>query len=83
MGGRFWSPSYFAGPCGGAPLHIVKDDIADQKRPEYAGLPPRPEGQGFRPPITDDRGLGLGARRVAQCAVITLDPPGAGNTVSP
>jgi len=31
--GRFWSPSYFAGSCGGAPLHIVKDYIADQKRP--------------------------------------------------
>ena len=33
MRGRFWSPSYFAGSCGGAPLHIVKDYIADQKRP--------------------------------------------------
>jgi len=33
-GGRFWSPSYFAGSCGGAPLSIVKDDIADQKRPD-------------------------------------------------
>ena len=32
--GRFWSPSYFAGSCGGAPLHIVKDYIADQKRPD-------------------------------------------------
>jgi putative transposase len=34
MHGRFWSPSYFAGSCGGAPLHIVKDYIADQKRPD-------------------------------------------------
>jgi len=34
MRGRFWSPSYFAGSCGGAPLHIVKDYIADQKRPD-------------------------------------------------
>lgn len=32
--GRFWSPSYFAGSCGGAPLSIVKDYIADQKRPD-------------------------------------------------
>jgi hypothetical protein len=34
MRGRFWSPSHFAGSCGGAPLHIVKDYIADQKRPD-------------------------------------------------
>jgi putative transposase len=34
MRGRFWSPSYFAGSCGGPPLHIVKDYIADQKRPD-------------------------------------------------
>ena len=32
--GRFWSPSCFAGPCGGAPISIVKDHIADQKRPD-------------------------------------------------
>ncbi|HZY00984.1 MAG TPA: hypothetical protein VFE92_16070, partial [Dermatophilaceae bacterium] len=42
-------PSYFARSCGGAPLHIVKDNIADQKRPDQARLPPCPEGQGFRP----------------------------------
>jgi putative transposase len=29
----FWSPSYFAGSCGGAPLSIVKDYIENQKRP--------------------------------------------------
>jgi putative transposase len=34
MRGRSWSPSYFAGSCGGAPLHIVKDYIADQKQPD-------------------------------------------------
>lgn len=34
MRGRFWSPSYFAGSCGGAPLSIVKDYITDQKRPD-------------------------------------------------
>ncbi|MFJ1709851.1 transposase, partial [Kitasatospora sp. NPDC088346] len=28
-----WSPSYFAGSCGGAPLSIVKEYIQNQKRP--------------------------------------------------
>ncbi|MFE9446367.1 IS200/IS605 family transposase, partial [Streptomyces sp. NPDC006602] len=32
-GSVFWSPSYFAGSCGGAPLSIVKDYIENQKRP--------------------------------------------------
>ena len=32
-GQHFWSPSYFAGSCGGAPLSIVKDYIENQKRP--------------------------------------------------
>jgi putative transposase len=32
-GSVFWSPSYFAGSCGGAPLNIVKDYIEHQKRP--------------------------------------------------
>ncbi|MGW7519886.1 IS200/IS605 family transposase [Streptomyces sp. NPDC054796] len=31
--GRFWSGSYFAGSCGGAPLQVVKDYIENQKRP--------------------------------------------------
>ncbi|WP_413801530.1 IS200/IS605 family transposase [Streptomyces iranensis] len=30
--GRFWSGSYFAGSCGGAPLQVVKDYIETQKR---------------------------------------------------
>ena len=34
MRGHFWSPSYFAGSCGGAPLAIVKDYIAQQKHPD-------------------------------------------------
>ena len=34
MGGHLWSPSYFAGSCGGAPLAIVTDYIAQQKRPD-------------------------------------------------
>ncbi|MFJ8078265.1 IS200/IS605 family transposase [Streptomyces sp. NPDC096176] len=33
MHGRFWSGSYFAGSCGGAPLQVVKDYIENQKRP--------------------------------------------------
>jgi putative transposase len=33
-GGRFWSPSYFAGSCGGAPLSTVNDYITNQKRPD-------------------------------------------------
>lgn len=33
QGEHFWSPSYFAASCGGAPLHIVKEYIANQKRP--------------------------------------------------
>ncbi|MDU2072470.1 MAG: IS200/IS605 family transposase [Cutibacterium avidum] len=32
-GDHLWSPSYFAGSCGGAPLSIVKDYIENQKRP--------------------------------------------------
>ena len=32
LAGRFWSRSYFAASCGGAPLSIVKDYIAGQKR---------------------------------------------------
>ncbi|MFI6454899.1 IS200/IS605 family transposase [Streptosporangium amethystogenes] len=33
-GGRFWSPSYFAASCGGAPLSIIKEYIENQKRPD-------------------------------------------------
>ncbi|GAA3483058.1 hypothetical protein GCM10018966_075900 [Streptomyces yanii] len=31
--GCFWSGSYFAGACGGTPLHAVKNYIENQKRP--------------------------------------------------
>ncbi|WP_405915469.1 IS200/IS605 family transposase [Streptomyces sp. NBC_00728] len=34
MHDRFWSPSYFAGSCGGAPLQAVKGYITQQKRPD-------------------------------------------------
>ena len=32
-GDHFWSPSYFAASCGGAPLKAVQEYIEDQKRP--------------------------------------------------
>ncbi|WP_078623318.1 IS200/IS605 family transposase [Streptomyces prunicolor] len=32
-GAHFWSPSYFAASCGGAPLAIIKEYIEQQKRP--------------------------------------------------
>lgn len=32
-GEHFWSPSYFAGSVGGAPLSVVQDYIEKQKRP--------------------------------------------------
>lgn len=31
--GSLWSPSYFAGSCGGAPIHIVKQYIENQQHP--------------------------------------------------
>ncbi|MBV9025328.1 MAG: IS200/IS605 family transposase [Streptomycetaceae bacterium] len=34
MHGHFWSPSYFAASCGGAPLSIIKEYIEQQKRPD-------------------------------------------------
>jgi putative transposase len=32
--GKFWSPSYSAGSCGGPPLSTVKDYITNQKQPD-------------------------------------------------
>ncbi|MGW1802529.1 transposase, partial [Streptomyces sp. NPDC001984] len=32
-GHHFWSPSYFAASCGGAPLSIIKEYTENQKRP--------------------------------------------------
>ncbi|HEX8726943.1 MAG TPA: IS200/IS605 family transposase [Gemmatimonadaceae bacterium] len=37
MRGHFWSPSYFAASCGGAPLSIVRQYIEQQRRPERMG----------------------------------------------
>jgi putative transposase len=31
--GVLWSPSYFAGSCGGAPISIIKQYIQDQETP--------------------------------------------------
>lgn len=33
LGSVFWSRSYFAGSCGGAPLNIVRQYIEGQKQP--------------------------------------------------
>lgn len=33
MHGHFWSPSYFAASCGGAPISIVRQYIEQQQRP--------------------------------------------------
>ena len=33
-GGALWSPSYFAGSCGEAPIDIVKKYIQDQESPD-------------------------------------------------
>lgn len=33
-GNHLWSPSYFAGSCGGAPLDVVKQYIENQKTPK-------------------------------------------------
>ncbi|MFF9654321.1 transposase, partial [Streptomyces sp. NPDC014622] len=33
VGEHFWSPSYFAASCGGAPLAVIKEYVENQKRP--------------------------------------------------
>ena len=40
--GHFWSPSYFAASCGGAPLSIIRQYIEQQRAPARAtsGLTP-------------------------------------------
>ena len=42
MHGHFWSPSYFAASCGGAPPSIIRQYIEQQRRPAQAtsGLTP-------------------------------------------
>lgn len=33
-GSHLWSPSYFAGACGGAPLSVIRQYIEQQKAPQ-------------------------------------------------
>ena len=33
-GGALWSPSYFAGSCGGAPITIIRQYIEQQNTPD-------------------------------------------------
>ncbi|MFZ7216039.1 IS200/IS605 family transposase [[Pasteurella] aerogenes] len=33
-GGALWSPSYFAGSCGGTPITIIRQYIEQQKTPD-------------------------------------------------
>jgi putative transposase len=33
-GGNLWSPSYFAGACGGAPLAVIRQYIEQQQSPQ-------------------------------------------------
>lgn len=33
-GGSLWSPSYFAGACGGAPLDVIREYIEQQQSPK-------------------------------------------------
>lgn len=37
MHGHFWSPSYFAASCGGAPVSIIRQYIEQQRAPVKAG----------------------------------------------
>lgn len=34
-GDHLWSPSYFAGACGGAPLEVIKQYIEQQESPKH------------------------------------------------
>ncbi len=34
LGGSLWSPSYFAGSCGGAPISIIRQYIENQQSPQ-------------------------------------------------
>lgn len=33
--GQLWSPSYFSGSCGGAPIDIIREYIEQQNTPEH------------------------------------------------
>lgn len=42
MHGHFWSPSYLAASCGGAPLSIIRQYIEQQRHPVNATSGPTP-----------------------------------------
>lgn len=51
-GGALWSPSYFAGSCGGAPISVIRRTLNNNKRRvkdsfAVGALHPRPERRGF------------------------------------
>lgn len=37
-GGALWSPSYFSGSCGGAPIAIIRQYIEEQKTPDWISI---------------------------------------------
>ena len=41
-GGALWSPSYFAGSCGGASIAVIRQYIEQQKKPVIRGRRSRP-----------------------------------------
>jgi putative transposase len=48
--GHLWSPSYFAGSVGGAPLSVLRQYIENQQRPGAVApvpIPPRPKVRGL------------------------------------
>ena len=49
---HFWSRSYFAASCRGAPLTVIKRHIEQQQRPDYSGPLRGPKnGIGFLPAV--------------------------------
>ena len=46
--GVLWSPSYFAGSCGGAPLSVIAEYVRSQREGAGPADPPRPERRGSR-----------------------------------
>ena len=51
-GKHFWSPSYFAASCRGAPLTVIKHYIEQRNRPDPRGQLRRPNnGIGFLPAV--------------------------------
>jgi len=45
-GGALWSPSYFAGSCGGAPIEVIRQYIEQQQTPHQTGTA-RPSALSF------------------------------------